>query len=60
MPDFKPHVAHCKFYNCSHLHEPGCGVISAVKSAPSPDEISENRYQIYSGLYTELKAIRRY
>jgi ribosome biogenesis GTPase len=60
MPDFKPHVAHCKFYNCSHLHEPGCGVISAVKSAPSPDEISENRYQIYSVLYTELKAIRRY
>ena len=60
MPDFKPHVANCKFYNCSHLHEPGCGVLSQVKSAPCPCEISENRYQIYSDLYAELKSIRRY
>jgi ribosome biogenesis GTPase len=60
MPDFRPHVTNCKFYNCSHLHEPGCGVISAVKSAPSPYEISDNRYQIYSSLYNELKSIRHY
>jgi ribosome biogenesis GTPase len=60
MPDFKPHVANCKFYNCSHLHEPSCGVISKVKSAPSPYEISENRYQIYRDLYNELKSIRRF
>jgi ribosome biogenesis GTPase len=60
MPDFKPHVANCKFYNCSHLHEPGCGVIPEVKSAPGPYEISENRYQIYSDLYNELKSIRRF
>jgi ribosome biogenesis GTPase len=60
MPDLKPHVAHCKFYNCSHLHEPGCGVISMVKSTDSPDGISANRYKIYSDLYAELKQIRRY
>ena len=30
MPDLKPHVAACKFYNCTHLHEPGCGVRAAV------------------------------
>jgi len=60
MPDLKPHVAQCKFYNCSHLHEPGCGVISSVKSGPSPDGISANRYKIYSDLYAELKQIRRY
>ena len=60
MPDLKPHVAQCKFYNCSHLHEPGCGVISAVKSDSSPDGISDNRYKIYSDLYAELKQIRRY
>ena len=30
MPDLKPHVAACRFYNCTHLHEPGCGVRSAV------------------------------
>lgn len=60
MPDLKPHVANCKFYNCSHLHEPGCGVIAAVNSADSPDVISVNRYKIYSDLYAELKQMRRY
>ncbi len=60
MPDLKPHVQHCKFYNCSHLHEPGCGVMIAVNSVDSPDGISVNRYQIYSDLYKELKQMRRY
>lgn len=60
MPDFMPHVKHCKFYNCSHLHEPGCGVIPAVNAADAPDQISENRYQIYSDLYAELQQKRRY
>lgn len=60
MPDLKPHVAQCKFYNCSHLHEPGCGVISAVDSADSDCGISINRYKIYSDLHAELKQIRRY
>ncbi|MBK9440205.1 MAG: ribosome small subunit-dependent GTPase A [Comamonadaceae bacterium] len=60
MPDLKPHVAQCKFYNCSHLHEPGCGVISRVKSGLSPYGISLNRYKIYGDLYAELKQIRRY
>lgn len=60
MPDLKPHVAQCKFYNCSHLHEPGCGVIESVKSGKSADAVSANRYKIYSDLYAELKQIRRY
>jgi ribosome biogenesis GTPase len=60
MPDFKPHVSNCKFYNCSHLHEPGCGVIAAVNSDDQPDSISVNRYQIYTDLYAELKQMRRY
>jgi ribosome biogenesis GTPase len=60
MPDLKPHVKNCKFYNCSHLHEPGCGVIAAVNSDDKPDSISVNRYQIYSDLYAELKQMRRY
>ena len=60
MPDIKSHVINCKFYNCSHLHEPGCGVMAAVKSDGSPDSISTNRYKIYSDLYGELKQTRRY
>jgi ribosome biogenesis GTPase len=60
MPDLKPHVANGKFYNCSHLHEPGCGVMAAVKSDGSADGISANRYKIYSGLYAELSQARKY
>ena len=57
MPDLKPHVANCKFYNCTHLHEPGCGVKPAVSKsavATGPSEISQNRYKIYSELFAEL------
>jgi len=60
MPDLKPHVAQCKFYNCSHLHEPGCGVMARLAAADDPDGISANRYKIYSDLYAELKQIRRF
>ena len=61
MPDLKPHVAHCKFYNCTHLHEPGCGVMAAVSKAElpaGPQEISANRYKIYSDLFAELSQPR--
>lgn len=60
MPDLKPFVANCKFYNCSHLHEPSCGVMAAVKPDGSLDGISANRYQIYADLYAELSQARKY
>jgi len=58
MPDLKPQVAHCKFYNCSHLHEPGCGVIAAVGADPAAGGISPTRYRIYSELFAELSRKR--
>ncbi|HMS26868.1 MAG TPA: ribosome small subunit-dependent GTPase A [Burkholderiaceae bacterium] len=54
MPDFKVHVPECKFYNCTHLHEPGCGVINSMKLASSQHKISLERYRIYSSLFAEL------
>ncbi len=57
MPDIRPHVAECRFYNCTHLHEPGCGVMAAVatdESGPGADQISASRYRIYSDLFVEL------
>jgi ribosome biogenesis GTPase / thiamine phosphate phosphatase len=50
MPDFKPHVANCKFYNCTHLHEPSCGVQDAVATGA----ISPSRYKLYGMLFAEL------
>ena len=63
MPDLRVHIAQCKFYNCSHLHEPGCGVmaaISPVESNTSPEQISAHRYKIYSELHAELSQKRTY
>ncbi|MCX7256622.1 MAG: ribosome small subunit-dependent GTPase A [Polaromonas sp.] len=56
MPDFKKHAQDCKFYNCTHLHEPGCGVIAEVKSSTS--SISTNRYRLYGELFEELSQTR--
>jgi len=60
MPDLKPHVKNCRFYNCSHLHEPGCGVVAAIRTDGKSDGISENRYKIYSNLFTELSRTEKY
>jgi len=57
MPDFKAHMGNCKFYNCTHLHEPGCGVISAVGT---PDGITPSRYRIYQELFAELSQPKRF
>ena len=50
MPDLRQH-ADCRFYNCSHQHEPGCGVIAAVQAG----QISVNRYRIYGEILAELQ-----
>jgi len=58
MPDIKAHAGDCKFYNCSHLHEPGCGVLNQMKEASGAGGISANRYKIYSDLFAELSQTR--
>ena len=49
MPDLRAHAGECRFYNCTHLHEPGCAVQAAVGA-----DISPNRHRIYGELYAEL------
>ena len=58
MPDFKAHAQHCRFYNCTHLHEPGCGVILEVNSGVTASSISASRYRLYSELFAELSRTR--
>ena len=50
MPDLREHAKLCKFYNCTHQHEPGCGVRAALERG----EISESRYRIYGEILREL------
>jgi ribosome biogenesis GTPase len=54
MPDLRAHAGHCRFYNCTHLHEPGCG----VRDAAERGEIHPSRYRIYQELHAELSASR--
>ncbi len=58
MPDIKAHAGGCKFYNCSHLHEPGCGVLEALKNEVSESSITAHRYKIYCDLFAELSQSR--
>jgi len=57
MPDIKAQAGECKFYNCTHLHEPGCGVLRAMQAEDAP-AISANRYKIYGDLFAELSQKR--
>ncbi len=50
MPDLRAHVGACRFYNCTHRQEPGCGVIAAVERG----EISASRWRIYGEICDEL------
>jgi ribosome biogenesis GTPase / thiamine phosphate phosphatase len=50
MPDLRQHTSECRFYNCTHQHEPGCGVRAALERG----EISESRYRIYTEILAEL------
>ena len=50
MPDYAAAMGECRFHNCSHRHEPGCGVRAAMERG----EISASRQRIYIELYDEL------
>ncbi len=60
MPDFRPHLHKCRFYNCSHLHEPGCGVLAVLGTADAPDAITGSRHNLYARLFAELSQPPRY
>ncbi|MDX1629537.1 MAG: ribosome small subunit-dependent GTPase A, partial [Fulvivirga sp.] len=49
FPEMRAIQSECKFYNCSHIHEPKC----AVKEAVEAGEIAEKRYNSYLSMYHE-------
>jgi len=52
FPEFLPHIEHCRFYNCSHRHEPGCGVVAALQAG----SIDAGRYALYRRILEENEA----
>ncbi|ASI70373.1 MULTISPECIES: ribosome small subunit-dependent GTPase A [Diaphorobacter] len=54
MPDIAAHAEGCRFYNCTHLHEPGCAVQAQVRDEQDAQAISPQRYRIYGELFAEL------
>jgi ribosome biogenesis GTPase len=64
MTDIGAHAQECKFYNCTHLHEPGCAVMPRVEDEESgmdaDHDISANRYYIYAELFDELSQAQKY
>jgi ribosome biogenesis GTPase len=43
FPEMIATAGECRFYNCTHTHEPGCAVVEAVKDGV----ISYSRYESY-------------
>jgi ribosome biogenesis GTPase / thiamine phosphate phosphatase len=65
MPDLRAAMGECRFYNCTHLHEPGCGVRARVleltgDGAKAAGDIAATRYRIYQELFAELSGKRTY
>ncbi len=49
FPEFRPHLGHCKFYNCHHINEPDCAIRTAVQTG----EIHPMRHALYLQLLHE-------
>jgi len=43
FPEMRPYLGSCKFYDCSHIQEPGC----AIKDAVAQGNITQARYESY-------------
>lgn len=50
MPDLRAHLGECRFYNCTHRHEPGC----ALRAAAERGDIAPQRWRLYAEIFDEL------
>lgn len=56
FPEMTDPRSRCKYSDCSHLHEPGCGVQEAVKRG----KVTQERYDSYRAIYDTLKVPEEY
>ena len=55
FPEMMRYLPECRFYNCSHTHEPHCAVVSAVERG----EIAYSRYESYLKILDEDDKYRK-
>lgn len=55
FPEMMQVAPGCRFYNCTHTHEPGCAVVEAVKAG----EIAWPRYESYLKILDEDEKYRK-
>ena len=51
FPEMQPYFGTCSFSSCTHIHEPGCAVLEALKNG----KIHPDRYESYRRIMVELK-----
>lgn len=51
--DLAPYAETCRFVDCTHESEPGCGVLAAVESG----EVGQDRLDVWHELVTEIEAL---
>ena len=49
--EFKPHLGHCRFRDCTHEHEPGCAILAAAERG----NISPQRLDSYRRIVASLE-----
>ena len=54
FPEMRELFGKCKFYNCTHTHEPGCAVIDSVENG----NISISRYESYISMMEGIDSHR--
>ena len=54
FPEFSDHFGKCRFNSCTHVNEPDCSVINAVKCG----EIAKTRHESYVSMFEDLKKIK--
>lgn len=52
--EFEPYLNNCKFSDCAHLCEKGCGIVKAVQDGV----IAKSRHENYVSLYNEAQKIK--
>jgi len=49
FPDFAPYSGNCRFLDCAHIKEPGCGVLAALQAG----DLQKTRWDSYARLYEQ-------